>query len=85
MESHFKVHGTPVMIGGGDLAHTIIGVSRDIDNDSNVQWLILDPHYKGKDDLKTILAKGQVGWKDASFWKKTVFYNMCLPMQPSNI
>ena len=26
---HFKTHGTPVMIGGGVLAHTILGVKYD--------------------------------------------------------
>ena len=26
LEHHFRVHGTPIMIGGGVLAHTILGV-----------------------------------------------------------
>ena len=28
-----------------------------------VSYLIVDPHYTGKDDLKAILSKGWVGWK----------------------
>ena len=28
-----------------------------------VAYLIVDPHYTGKDDLKAILSKGWVGWK----------------------
>ena len=28
-----------------------------------VAYLIVDPHYTGKDELKPILSKGWVGWK----------------------
>lgn len=83
--SHFKIHGTPVMIGGGVLAHTLIGASRDPDSDTNVNYLVLDPHFTNKDDLKTILNKGWVGWKDNNFWSKKDFYNMCMPLLPSAI
>ena len=48
-------------------------------------WLILDPHYTGSDDLKTILAKGWCGWKKEKFWNQTAFYNMCLPQRPKNV
>jgi hypothetical protein len=87
LESHFKIHGTPVMIGGGVYAHTIIGVSRNPDDEANVQYLILDPHYTGKDDLNAILPgkSGWVNWKDNNFWSKTDFYNMCLPLLPASI
>lgn len=83
--SHFKIHGTPVMIGGGVLAHTLIGASRDADSDSSVNYLVLDPHYTGKDELKTIIGKGWVGWKDNNFWSKKDFYNMCMPLLPATI
>jgi len=83
--SHFKIHGTPVMIGGGVLAHTLIGASREPDSDNNVNYLVLDPHFTGKDELKTILGKGWVGWKDNNFWSKKDFYNMCMPLLPSAI
>jgi len=85
LQSHFRIHGTPVMIGGGVLAHTLIGASCDPDNETNVSYLVLDPHYTGKDDLKTILGKGWVGWKDNNFWSKKDFYNLCMPLLPSGI
>lgn len=85
LESHFKIHGTPCMVGGGQYAHTIIGVSRDPEKESAVQFLILDPHYTGNDDLKTITSKGWVGWKDNNFWSKTDFYNVCMPLLPSSV
>ena len=55
--SHFEVQGSPVMIGGGVYAHTILGVAWDEDA-GEVAWLILDPHYTGKEDIKTIHSKG---------------------------
>lgn len=79
---HFETHGTPVMIGGGVLAHTILGV--DYDKESDVaKFLVLDPHYPGEDNLQIIQSKGWCGWKTANFWKKGTFYNMCLPMKKS--
>ena len=44
------------MIGGGVLAHTIIGVDFD-ELTGDVKYLILDPHYTGADDIKTITSK----------------------------
>jgi len=82
--THFATHGTPVMIGGGQLAHTIIGIAYN-DDTGDAQFLILDPHYTGSEDLNTINSKGWCNWKPASFWDKTSFYNMCLPQVPSNV
>ena len=79
--SHFKNQGTPVMIGGGVLAHTIIGVAFD-EKKGDTMFLILDPHYTGSEDLSTVQKKGWCSWKPASFWEKNSFYNMCLP-QPT--
>jgi len=81
---HFESEGTPIMIGGGVYAHTILGVAYD-EATENCSWLILDPHYTGSDDLKTILSKGWCGWKGAKFWNQTAFYNMCLPQRMKNI
>jgi len=75
---HFKQGGAPIMIGGGVLAHTIIGCKFS-ESTGEILFLILDPHYTGKDDENTILNKGWVGWKDMSFWDKKAFYNMCVP------
>lgn len=80
LSRHFETHGTPVMIGGGVLAHTILGVDYDKENDAS-KFLVLDPHYPGEENLQIILSKGWCGWKTANFWKKGTFYNMCLPMK----
>jgi hypothetical protein len=77
--NHFKKGGSPIMIGGGVLAHTIIGCKLS-ESTGDVLFLILDPHFTGKDDVEVILKKGWVGWKDMSFWDKKAFYNMCVPI-----
>ncbi|CAH0388057.1 unnamed protein product [Bemisia tabaci] len=79
---HFKTQGTPIMIGGGVLAHTIIGVHFN-NQTGNIKLLIVDPHYVGSEDLKTIQDNGWVGWKPISFWQKNTFYNLCLPLKPN--
>lgn len=56
LQYHFDTEGTPIMIGGGLLAHTIIGVNFD-EISGSVQYLILDPHYIGSEEIKTITAK----------------------------
>ena len=80
---HFSTEGTPVMIGGGVYAHTILGVAWD-EATGDTKWLILDPHYTGSEDLKTIISKGWCGWKGPKFWNQTAFYNMCLPQRPKD-
>ncbi|XP_077255806.1 UFM1 specific peptidase 2 isoform X2 [Temnothorax americanus] len=79
---HLDTQGTPIMIGGGVLAHTILGVSYD-ENSGEGKFLILDPHYTGTEHLPTIISKGWCGWKTKDFWKKDAFYNMCLPQRPT--
>jgi hypothetical protein len=79
---HFQTQGTPVMIGGGVLAHTILGVDYDMQS-GNIKFLILDPHYTGSDDIKQILNKW-CGWKSMSFWDSSARYNMCLPLKLPN-
>lgn len=54
--NHFKKEGTPVMIGGGVLAHTILGVDFN-ESTGDSMLLILDPHYTGVDDIKIIQDK----------------------------
>lgn len=78
---HFQTQGTPIMIGGGVLAHTILGISYD-QITGDVKFLILDPHYVGPEHLPTVINKGWCGWKSKDFWKKDAFYNMCLPQRP---
>lgn len=78
---HFDTQGTPVMIGGGVLAHTILGVDFDR-NTGDLKFLILDPHYTGADEMGTVLAKGWCGWKGVEFWDKKAYYNLCMPQRP---
>jgi len=85
---HFKTHGTPVMIGGGVLAHTILGVEWN-EETGDVRWLILDPHFTGSDwltdgrpNIAQMQSKGWVAWKGPDFWVKSAFYNMCMPLRP---
>ncbi|KAG9479854.1 hypothetical protein GDO78_011730 [Eleutherodactylus coqui] len=78
---HFQTEGTPVMIGGGVLAHTILGVNWS-ETTGEIKFLILDPHYKGAEDLQTIVEKGWCGWKGADFWTADAYYNLCLPQRP---
>nr|CAI5823820.1 unnamed protein product [Callosobruchus analis] len=81
---HFKNQGSPIMIGGGVLAHTILGVDYNPQT-GNIYFLILDPHYTGSEDLYTIQSKGWCGWKPVSFWQKDSYYNLCLPQVPRGV
>uniref|UniRef100_G3MNT2 Probable Ufm1-specific protease 2 n=1 Tax=Amblyomma maculatum TaxID=34609 RepID=G3MNT2_AMBMU len=82
--AHFEKHGTPVMIGGGMLAHTIIGIAFD-SKTGDSHYLVLDPHYTGAEELSTVQNKGWCGWKGANFWDQNSFYNLCLPQRPTAI
>ncbi|KAM9236462.1 ufm1-specific protease 2 isoform 1-T1 [Leptosomus discolor] len=84
LANHFKTEGTPVMIGGGVLAHTILGVAWN-EITGHIKYLILDPHYTGGEDLHVILEKGWCGWKGSEFWNKDAYYNLCLPKRPKTI
>lgn len=81
---HFKVQGSPIMIGGGVLAHTIIGVDFNPET-GDISYLILDPHYTGTEDISTIQKQGWCGWKGQDFWKTNAYYNLCLPQRPACI
>lgn len=81
---HFETQGTPVMIGGGVLAHTILGIAFD-ENSGDARYLILDPHYTGPEDLHLITSKGWCGWKEGRFWDEKAHYNLCLPQKPVGI
>lgn len=85
---HFETQGTPVMIGGGVLAYTLIGVDYN-EASGDCAFLILDPHYTGTDDLKKIVNGGWCGWKKSvdskgrSCFLKDKFYNLLLPQRPN--
>lgn len=79
---HFETQGTPIMIGGGVLAHTILGI--DFNSQTNeLKFLILDPHYTGADDLANVQSKKWCGWKGCDFWDKKSYYNLCMPQLPT--
>ncbi|XP_063413319.1 ufm1-specific protease 2-like [Mytilus trossulus] len=81
LAQHFTTQGTPIMIGGGVLAHTILGVDfNDVTGD--LKFLILDPHFTGAEELKVIQDKGWCGWKGTDFWDQTAHYNLCMPQRP---
>nr|XP_033799459.1 ufm1-specific protease 2 isoform X4 [Geotrypetes seraphini] len=84
LANHFRTEGTPVMIGGGVLAHTILGVAWN-ETTGQTRFLILDPHYTGAEDLQVILEKGWCGWKGPEFWDQAAYYNLCLPQRPEVI
>lgn len=81
---HFETEGTPIMIGGGVLAHTILGVAWS-EISGQIRFLILDPHYTGGEDLQIITDKGWCGWKGSDFWDQNAYYNLCLPQTPRTI
>jgi len=78
---HFANQGTPVMIGGNNLAHTILGVDYN-DQTGDVAFLVMDPHYIGPENLGVVNNKGWVAWKKPDFWKATASYSLCLPQRP---
>jgi hypothetical protein len=72
------------MIGGGEYAYTMLGVDYNT-HTGRIRFLILDPHYTGQDNLKTIIDKGWCGWKTLDMFRKDVFYNLCMPQRPTLI
>ncbi|XP_062864727.1 ufm1-specific protease 2 [Trichomycterus rosablanca] len=84
LANHFETEGTPIMIGGGVLAHTILGVAWS-EISGQIRFLILDPHYTGGEDLQIITDKGWCGWKGPEFWDQNAYYNLCLPQTPKII
>lgn len=56
LEYHFETEGTPIMIGGGAYAYTILGIDFN-ELTGDIRYLVLDPHYVGADDIKTVINK----------------------------
>ncbi|TYJ99214.1 putative Ufm1-specific protease [Cucumis melo var. makuwa] len=57
LAAHFESQGTPIMIGGGVLAYTLLGVDYN-EASGDCGFLILDPHYTGSDEVKKIVSGG---------------------------
>ncbi|CAL1405291.1 unnamed protein product [Linum trigynum] len=87
---HFENQGTPVMIGGGVLAYTLLGVDYN-EGTGDCAFLILDPHFTGNDEHKKIVNGGWCGWKKAvdskgkNFFLHDKFYNLLLPQRPNMV
>ncbi|GAV62557.1 Peptidase_C78 domain-containing protein [Cephalotus follicularis] len=87
---HFEDQGTPVMIGGGVLAYTLLGVDYS-EASGDCAFLILDPHYTGHDEHKKIVNGGWCGWKKPvdskgrNFFLHDKFYNLLLPQRPNMV
>lgn len=93
LAQHFEEEGTPIMMGGGKLALTLLGVAWNEDN-GDIMFLVLDPHYVGPDDLKTIQQKELMmegtraipcSWRSPQSFSRTSFYSLCLPKRPNKI
>ncbi|XP_067838707.1 ufm1-specific protease 2-like [Heptranchias perlo] len=83
LATHFEDQGTPVMVGGEPLAHTLLGVAWNEDS-GETKYLILDAHYTGEDDWASVVDKG-VEWKPEEFWDPSEPYNLCLPQRPDGV
>lgn len=81
---HFETHGSPIMIGGGQLAYGLIGVDFN-EKSGEVKFLILDPHYIGSEDVGTIVNKKWCGWHGPELFLRNAFYNFCMPQRPKKI
>ncbi|KAM9973971.1 hypothetical protein ACTFIW_007633 [Dictyostelium discoideum] len=82
---HFQCNGSPIMIGGGVLAYTLLGIDFN-ESTGETRYLILDPHYTGAtDNIKLIKDKGWCGWKGPDLFRKDAFYNLCMPQIPNDL
>ncbi|KAK9823147.1 hypothetical protein WJX72_000610 [[Myrmecia] bisecta] len=86
---HFDQQGTPIMIGGGVLAYTLLGIDVN-ERTGDCAFLILDPHYTGGEDLGRIHQGSWVAWKRAGekaaaggdLFIQDAFYNLLCPQRP---
>ncbi|RHY15444.1 hypothetical protein DYB25_005447, partial [Aphanomyces astaci] len=79
---------------GASLAFTVVGVASS-DQATDMWLLILDPHYCGPDSdvralqTKVVAMEGYkalpVGWRRASSFSATTFFNLCLPQRPVSV
>ncbi len=89
---HFDTVGSPIMIGGGVLAYTLIGIDW-CEFTGNCAFLILDPHYTGRDDLKAVHSGQWIAWKKTGdkaaaggkLFHDDAFYNLLCPQRPDQL
>ena len=84
LAAHFDANGTPVMIGGGVLAYTLLGVDWN-ERTGEAAFLILDPHYVGA-EVPTAIVPAWCGWRRAQdVFVADAFYNFLCPQRPTAI
>jgi len=90
--AHFDTQGTPVMIGGGVLAYTLLGIDYNAET-GDCAFLILDPHFTGKDEIGKITSGQWVAWKKfgdkaaagGELFVPGAFYNLLCPQRPNTV
>jgi Ufm1-specific protease 2 len=90
--AHFRDEGTPIMIGGGVRAFTLLGIDWNEDT-GDVSFLILDPHYKGPEDVHSVVKGSWVAWKlprhkaaaGGELFRAKAFYNLLCPLRPRGV
>ena len=71
------------MYGGDQYAYSIIGINYSVKL-YECEFLIMDPHYQGPDNIESMIAKKGISWRSVKdMFKKGIFYNFCLPIVPS--
>lgn len=83
LSAHFDDVGTPIMMGGGALAYTLLGVDHN-ESTGECAFLILDPHYVGGEDARAIVPRW-CGWKKAEDVFSEDFYNLLMPQPPHEV
>eukprot|EP00727_Mastigamoeba_balamuthi_P013708 m51a1_g8960 putative ufm1-specific protease 2 (540) ;mRNA; r:1057286-1059300 len=85
LRAHFASEGSPVMIGGGVLAYTLLGVDWS-EGTGDARLLILDPHYTGSDSAQGVRQGGWCAWRRVDeVFLSDHFYNLCMPLRPRSI
>mmetsp|Transcript_16409 Transcript_16409/g.19606 ORF Transcript_16409/g.19606 Transcript_16409/m.19606 type:complete len:529 (+) Transcript_16409:245-1831(+) len=89
LSQHFMEQQTPIVICGGKLALTLLGIAWN-EQSGKVSFLIADPHYTGEDELnqvqsKTVSLEGYkaipVSWRGAEAFTDRSSYTLCLPQR----
>ena len=83
LSAHFDDVGTPIMMGGGALAYTLLGVDHN-ESTGECAFLILDPHYVGGEDARAVVPRW-CGWKKAEDVFSEDFYNLLMPQPPREV
>lgn len=79
LHEHFRVHGSPVMMGG-DRDNSSKGIVGVCTGAGGSYLLVVDPHYYGgPPDRAELQARGWVAWRRVSSLDHDSFYNLCLP------